>query len=185
MVDLHALRFDLGAAWLNLCGTLGAGYGAHPIERLTGPDRLAEWLAHEGLAPASGRPAEADVDRAKELRAALRSLARTTALGQRPDPASAATLNAFLAADEPVQVEPGGSGLEAVPPGTPAAALARVARQAAEHLTGPEAAHLRLCADDECSGAYLDPTGRRRWCATERCGVKARVRAHRARQKAG
>ena len=31
---------------------------------------------------------------------------------------------------------------------------------------------------------FLDETGRRRWCADERCGVKLRVRAHRARQKA-
>jgi predicted RNA-binding Zn ribbon-like protein len=66
------------------------------------------------------------------------------------------------------------------PPSTLAAALARLVRQAVEQL--PDAP-LRACDDDECHLAYLDPAGRRRWCAPERCGVKARVRAHRARAR--
>ena len=68
----------------------------------------------------------------------------------------------------------------AAPPPTLTAALARLARQAVEQL--PDAP-LRGCADDECRMAYLDPGGRRRWCAPEKCGVKARVRAHRARAR--
>ena len=184
MVDLQELRFDLGTPWLNLLGTLGRPYSAHPIERLTGPARLAEWLAHEGFTPATGERSTADVALAKQLRETLRPLVLAAARGESPDPAAAGALNDFLAADEPVRVEPDDGGLRAVPASTLPAALSRVARQAALQLSGPEAAQLRLCADEECAGAYLDPTGRRRWCATDRCGVKARVRAHRARLKA-
>jgi predicted RNA-binding Zn ribbon-like protein len=63
-------------------------------------------------------------------------------------------------------------------------ALARLARQSIDDLTGPTRGRLRACGDDTCAGIFLDDTGRRRWCADERCGVRARVRAHRARQKA-
>jgi predicted RNA-binding Zn ribbon-like protein len=183
MVDLQALRFDLGAPWLNLLGSLGATFSGHPIERLTGPERLREFLEHEGLAPAAPI-GPGDVELAKELRETLHPLAQAVAHGQEPDPLEVAALNEFLAADQPVRLELRPSGLRAAPPPDLRAALARIARQAAAHLTDPEAVHLRLCADEECAGAYLDPTGRRRWCSTERCGVKARVRAHRARKRA-
>jgi predicted RNA-binding Zn ribbon-like protein len=62
-------------------------------------------------------------------------------------------------------------------------ALARVARQAVEHLTGPVAQTLRRCADDDCSMVFTDLNGRRRWCSAETCGVRNRVRAHRERQR--
>ena len=86
----------------------------------------------------------------------------------------------WLDADEPLTAVVRDGRPAAAPPSTIAAALARLARQAVEQL--PDAA-LRACADDECRMAYLDPGGRRRWCAPETCGVKARVRAHRARAR--
>jgi len=192
MVDWQALRYDLGAPWLNLLGSLGHFPTHQPIERLGDPERLTEFLEHEGLAPVQPAGPD-DVRLAKELRATLHPLAQAAARGRTPDPADVEALNTFLAADQPLRLqlagppaeqERGGWELRVAPPADARSALARIARQAAEHLTAPEAAHLRLCADEECAGAYLDPTGRRRWCSTERCGVKARVRAHRARKRA-
>lgn len=205
MVDLTALRFDLGPAWLNLLGSVGTAYGPDPIERLTGPARLAEWLAGEGLTPAERGLTDADVTAARELREALRALMLAAVGGRAADPAAIATLNRFLSYAEPLAIAPnanrqgavegapcgpagGGAGagspVRVVPPRTARAALARVAQEAAGHLGGTEAGHLHQCADDGCRAAFLDPGGRRRWCSTERCGVKSRVRAHRARRQA-
>jgi predicted RNA-binding Zn ribbon-like protein len=184
MVDLTALRFDLGPSWLNLLGSVGSAYGPAPIERMTGPDRLAEWLAHEGLTPASGEvPAETDIELARELREALRSLMLSRVRDRPINPDAVTVLNRFLAADEPLHVTVTGTGPYLEPPRTVTAALARVAREAADHLTGPEAAHIHQCAAEDCAGAFIDESGRRRWCSDDRCGVKSRVRAHRARQR--
>ena len=67
------------------------------------------------------------------------------------------------------------------PPETVDDALARLALSALTQLGGPERTHLGACGDEDCHMAFLDQSGRRRWCSSQRCGVRARVRAHRAR----
>ncbi|WP_407935666.1 CGNR zinc finger domain-containing protein [Jatrophihabitans cynanchi] len=62
-------------------------------------------------------------------------------------------------------------------------ALARIAREAVGHLTGPERTRLRACSDETCGGIFLDESGRRRWCSDSLFGSRARVRAHRARAR--
>jgi predicted RNA-binding Zn ribbon-like protein len=179
-----ALRFDAGAPWLDLLATVGGAYGAAPTERLRGVAELAAWLEHERLTPRQP-PVDADVQAARALREALRRVALAV-LGRQPVAQSALNaLQPWLDRDEPVRTvaRDGLPSLESPP--TAAVALARVCRQAVEHLAGPERTHLGACADDECHMLFLDPTGRRRWCAAERCGVRARVRAHRARQVRG
>ena len=51
----------------------------------------------------------------------------------------------------------------AAAPATAGEALARIARQAADHLAGPAAEHLATCGDHDCSMLFHDPAGRRRW----------------------
>ena len=70
VVAIDAFRYDAGTAWLNFLATLGSRFSPAPVERMPTPERLAEWLAHEGLAPAVS-PGEADLGAAYELRAAL------------------------------------------------------------------------------------------------------------------
>ena len=169
-------RYVAGTAWLNLLATLGHAYGEVSIERLADVDALRAWLDHERLTPVAA-VTEADVDQVKAFRETLRPLVLAVLDGRTPE---VAPLQAWLDADEPLRVVVRDGRPAAAPPSTIAAALARLARQAVEQL--PDAA-LRACADDECRMAYLDPGGRRRWCAPETCGVKARVRAHRARAR--
>jgi predicted RNA-binding Zn ribbon-like protein len=67
------------------------------------------------------------------------------------------------------------------------AALALVAREAVELLTGPERALIRECAAaPDCSRLYLDRSraGRRRWCHMEWCGSRAKMASYRQRQAA-
>ncbi|ERK71913.1 hypothetical protein N136_01733, partial [Leifsonia aquatica ATCC 14665] len=62
-------------------------------------------------------------------------------------------------------------------------ALGTIARDAVR-LFGPEAdGRIRECSADDCDLVYLDTSrsGNRRWCSMQRCGNRAKVRAHRAR----
>lgn len=170
-------RFVTGAVWLDLLATRGHAYGAESIERLYDLPALQVWLDHEGLTPAAPL-ADADVARVKGLRETLRPL--VLAVLDREDPPGVAVLQPWLDADEPLRAVVRDGRPAAAPPSTLDAALARIVRQAVEQLPS---APLAACADTECRMAYLDPTGRRRWCSPETCGVKARVRAHRARAR--
>ncbi len=165
-----------GTAWLDLLATLGHAYGEVTIERLGDVDALRAWLDHERLTPTAPLT-DADVAQARAFRETLRPVVLAVLDERAPD---VAPLQPWLDADEPLRAVVLEGRPAPAPPSTLAAALARLARQAVEQL--PDAA-LGACADTECRMAYLDPGGRRRWCAPETCGVKARVRAHRARAR--
>ncbi|MEY9927689.1 putative RNA-binding Zn ribbon-like protein [Catenulispora sp. GP43] len=179
-------RLDTGATWLNLLATRGSAFGRHPEERIPTPERLADWLAAVELAPRAP-VTDADLELACHLRETLRPLALSAATGEDPSPQAAPALTAFLAAhDGPLDLTAaaGPPGLGRPAPQDAAAALGRVARQAAEHLTGPERHALKSCPESDCRGVFADPDGRRRWCPSPACASRGRVRAHRAR-KAG
>jgi predicted RNA-binding Zn ribbon-like protein len=67
-----------------------------------------------------------------------------------------------LSYDAPVRLRRSEDGLTTRRPRTTREALARLARQAADDLSGPNAERLRTCGDEECSEVFVDPTGRRR-----------------------
>jgi predicted RNA-binding Zn ribbon-like protein len=176
------LRCETGATWLDLVATVSQAYGPAAIEHLSSASRLREWLATQNLRPKVD-PVEADLIRARELREALRGLALATVHGEPLPRDNAAFLGKVLADDQPLKLSIG-PRLEIRPPATPRAALARIARQAAEHLAGPAAMTLHTCADPVCGMLFLDAGGRRRWCSADVCGVRSRVRAHRQRRSA-
>jgi predicted RNA-binding Zn ribbon-like protein len=180
---IRRLRFDTGATWLDLVATVGDAYGETPVERLYDLARLREWLGAECLLPRNN-PGEDDLLRAHALREALRSLALATVRGNAWPAGDVARVNEFLRADVPLELQAEPAGPRVRPPATARESLGRVARQAAEHLTGPEAAMLGTCPDHDCGMLFLDPTGRRVWCAAEICGVRHRVREHRRRRRA-
>lgn len=165
-------------------------------ERLTSYGELAHWAGHAGAAPqaavpallaeAARRPAEAAaiVEEATRLReATARLLARPDA----PRPEDLALLNVRLAAAGPPQVAAHGAGLGwSDPPGDPLAApLAAVARDAADLLTSPRRARVRVCADPRCAWMFLDADRGpgRRWCSMADCGNRAKARRHYRRRK--
>ncbi|KAA2257908.1 hypothetical protein F0L68_24635 [Solihabitans fulvus] len=182
-MDDLAFRFDTGATWLNLLATRGRSFSAHPVERLATVDLLGEWLACSELTPGR-RLTPADLDLALTLRETLRDLAMATVTGERPPPAAARRIAEFLAAqDDPVRLTVTDRVVRR-PPATATAALARIARQAVDHLTGPERHTLVLCDEQDCRGVFADPTGRRRWCPAPACASRGRVRAMRERRRA-
>ncbi|MCK7622448.1 CGNR zinc finger domain-containing protein [Streptomyces sp. RS10V-4] len=181
--DKLAFRFDCGAVWLNLLATKGRSFSDRPVERLTTPARLATWLDHGELTPAQAPDAD-DLDQARAVRETLRALALAT-VDEQPPPADAvADLAAFLAGHrDPVRLVADGR-LRREPPATAGDALARIARQAVDQLTGPDRLALKKCQESDCHGVFIDPPGRRRWCPSPACASRGRVRALRARRAA-
>ena len=179
-------RLDTGATWLNLLATRGSAFGRHPEERIPTPERFTDWLAAVGLTP-DAPVTNADLELARHLRETLRPLALSAATGEEPPPEAAPERIAFLKAhDEPLRLAGAAEapGLARLAPKNAAAALGRVARQAADHLTGPERHALKSCPESDCRGVFADPDGRRRWCPSPACASRGRVRAHRARKAA-
>jgi predicted RNA-binding Zn ribbon-like protein len=196
-------RFDGGATWLDLLATRGRSFGARPVERLTSPARLAEWLARCQLTP-SEPPSAADLTHARELRETLRSLAlaavsgtpaHTDAVADAARGVAVADAARWAAVADAVadaarwaagasRLRLVGGQLRREPPVTTDEALARIARQALEQHTGVERDQLVSCAEQDCRWVFLDPTGRRRWCPSPACASRGRVRALRARRKA-
>jgi predicted RNA-binding Zn ribbon-like protein len=175
-------RFDCGAVWLNLLATTGRTFSADPVERLTTPGRLAEWLERAELSPAQP-PGDDDLGRARALRETLRVLALSTVDEQSPPAGAAADLAAFLAAyDDPIRLT-AHDRLRREPPATTSVALARIGRQAVENLTGADRLALKSCPEQDCRGVFIDPPGRRRWCPSPACASRGRVRALRARRR--
>jgi predicted RNA-binding Zn ribbon-like protein len=78
-----------------------------------------------------------------------------------------------------------GAKLELPGEHTVQAALALIAREAVELLTGPDRGLIRECAAaPDCSLLYLDRSRarRRRWCQMEICGSRAKMTSYRRRR---
>lgn len=178
----HRLRYLAGSPWLNLVATVADRLGPDPAERLPDTARLGEWLHHELGSDPALPITDDDLARAKAVRAALRSLTVSTIEGTEPDGEAVAAANRALAGYRAATVYVEDGRLRHTPPRSVEQAMAWLIRQAMVSLTSEEAETLRMCAEPVCGGIFLDPTGRRRWCPSGRCGVKARVRAHRQRQ---
>jgi predicted RNA-binding Zn ribbon-like protein len=65
------------------------------------------------------------------------------------------------------------------------AALAHLAREAIELVTGREVERIRDCANPTCSLMFIDHSrpGRRRWCAMATCGNRAKTGRYRERRR--
>jgi predicted RNA-binding Zn ribbon-like protein len=175
-------RTGNGADWLDFLATLLGRYRPKHVEMLTDPAALRAWLREHGMEPVAA-PTTADVDRARSLREAMHRAATATVSGRTPAAQDVQELQDALTSDQPLEIRRAGTALQLTRPADVSVALARLARQAAEDLTGSTRQRLHACGDDTCSGIFIDHTGRRRWCSDERCGVRTRVRAHRARAR--
>ena len=138
----------------------------------------AAWLQSHGLADA--RLSAADLDRARDLREALRDLLSSHGA----DAQATATLNAIAEAAPLVaafdehghaHLHPPGRGFDAVAAGT----LAIVARAQADGTWE----RMKACAMDSCRWAFYDHSRNRsrQWCDMAVCGNRAKARSYRKR----
>ncbi len=159
---------------------------------ITSDEGVADWLAthgmlHEGTGGEAARCPDG-LERARQVRSALRGLVDATAAGATPDEAAVATLNAVLRSRIVPELEVGPDGLRMSHRhlGDPVdGALALLVGPIVEELASGRPERFRVCANDECRWAFFDssPTGRRRWCDMRSCGNRAKAARHRARAR--
>lgn len=116
----------------------------------------------------------------RELREAIWLLSLARLAGERLPPESVARLNASAAAPPP-RPKLQASGTAVVTKPDAAAALSALARDAIDLFGGPLGSRIHQCAAEDCQLLFVDAShgARRRWCSMERCGNRAKVRAHR------
>lgn len=156
------------------------------FEQLQSPSDLDKWLSTAFDCGEHTAATQEDFVRAIELREAIFLTIRAITLGQAPAAEQIDTINSVAA----------------LPPLSPVlrsdttrrswqrlldhgAALATIARDAIDLLSGPTGGRVRECANPRCELVFVDssPPGRRRWCAMDRCGNRSKTKAYRARQR--
>jgi predicted RNA-binding Zn ribbon-like protein len=153
-------------------------------EHLPRPADLADWLA-DRFAGLDATCTEHDLRDALTLRAAVAALAVAASDGDNPATEDIDVVNVFAATGDIPPVLAGGSRQAGRSRPTARQSLSTIARDAVR-LFGPNAGgRIRQCAAEDCSMIYLDSSrgGNRRWCSMQRCGNRAKVRAHRARAR--
>lgn len=146
---------------------------------LDSPAAAREWLVERGLVPASAVLYEICAGRLRAMRAAVRDLLAAFVQGEAPPGSALEVINAAMGR-VPTAAElrwDAAQGLHrAVPHPTDQVvdhALGILAADAADLLTGEDAARLTACDSRPCQ-RYLLRSGRRQWCSV-RCGDRARA----------
>ncbi|WP_339619069.1 CGNR zinc finger domain-containing protein [uncultured Salinibacterium sp.] len=176
--------FDSGARALDFAYT--GAMGNNPVwERLNTPADLATWL--EGRFEAcDGTVTDRDLTDAKGLREAIATIATALSANGQPAPQQIDIINLFAATpDVPPRLAGGGlqAGRTRVRTGQ---ALATMAREAVFLFGAEQHERIRECAAEDCALVFYDESrsNNRRWCSMQRCGNRAKVRSHRARNAA-
>jgi predicted RNA-binding Zn ribbon-like protein len=190
--DGQTFWYEPGALWLEFLVT-GAEGAFSRFEILHEPSDLANWLPATRLAvggdlePGDIEITETEFAGAKRLRAALWRIAFHLTDGHDMEPGDLDAVN-NAAAGQPVvpRIDRLGGGRRLATPVTGAQAIATIARDAVEMLSGPGATRVRRCSGQRCNLIFADTSrpGRRRWCSMERCGNRDKVRALRSRRRA-
>lgn len=174
--------FDSGSFALDFAYTGSVG-GERLSERLHAPDDLTEWLRERfpvAIADARSR----DLFDAVALRDAIGRLALAAALGEPGRTVDIDVVNLYAATPDVPPMLAGGSRQAGRSVQTVGQALSTIARDAVDLFDRGNAERIRECDGDECGIVYLDTSraATRRWCSMQRCGNRAKVRAHRARK---
>jgi len=175
--------FDAGAESLDFAYTGGLAGDAGQPELLHTPGDLAAWLAERAGDAGIGEVPDRDLADARLLRGAIARLYVARADDVGPDPDDIDTVNLFAATPDVPPSLGGGrrqAGAQRLRVGQ---LLSSLARDAIRVLSQRGEKRVRRCAAADCRLVFHDEsrTGNRRWCAMERCGNRAKVRAHRER----
>jgi predicted RNA-binding Zn ribbon-like protein len=157
--------------------------GGHVLDLLGSPDSANAWLADRDLAPPAFGMREQCAAQLRALREQLRALFAAHVDGLAPPDSALSAVNDAMTRvptaaalrwdrDRGLRREPSHPVTQALDH-----ALAALAVDAADLLTGPDAELLAACGASSCQRYLLRTHGRRQWCSV-RCGD--RVRAARA-----
>ncbi|GLY89661.1 CGNR zinc finger domain-containing protein [Actinoallomurus iriomotensis] len=153
--------------------------GGQLIDLLGTPAATNQWLTERGLAPADAGVQEMCATQLRSLREHLKALFAAHVAGLPALPAALSAVNDALSRAPTAALlhwdEKNGPYRAAPCPTNEILdrALATLAANAADLLTGPDAERLTACGSTPCN-RYLLRHGRRQWCST-RCGDRARA----------
>jgi predicted RNA-binding Zn ribbon-like protein len=174
--------FDSGSFALDFAytGTLG---GDAAREGFHAPDDLTAWL-RERFPVAVGAARSRDLFDAIALRDAIWRMAVASAHGEPSRSADIDLVNLYAATPDIPPTLVGGSRQAGRSVQTVGQALSTIARDAVDLFAPANTGRIRECNGGDCAMVYLDTSraATRRWCSMQRCGNRAKVRAHRARK---
>jgi predicted RNA-binding Zn ribbon-like protein len=177
-------------AALDLANSAVALPGGQFTDLLGTPAAAERWLTEHDLAPVDAGLQEVCAAQLRSLREQIRALLASRVDGHPAPPSALASVNDALTRAPAVSLlhwdAVRGLYRAASHPTTQILdhALAALAANAAELLTGPDAERLAACGSAPCN-RYLLRTGRRHWCSI-RCGDRARAaRAYARRTQSG
>ena len=178
---MHA--FPCGTPALDFVGTLRARRNDEPTEKLDSPEALDAWFVEADLMDRSPQAAQADVEKAVELREAVYRVVLARMTGEALADADLRVVNEH-AAGRPITLQLSEDG-KLSRAAEIAEGLSQIARQTVEIVGGAEGDVLRECGRPECTQVYLDHSRghRREWCSMKTCGNRMKATAFRARQK--
>ena len=156
---------------------------------LTGPDRLADWLAVQAERFAEAAEALEAGPIVREVRAHPARVLDRLRAGEPPVAEDLAVL-VRVQHVAPAVLYPVWDGARVGVirrrTGSLGARLgAWLAEACAEFLADPAVARVRQCAADDCVLLFLPAHPRRIWCSPARCGNRVRVARHYRRHRAG
>ncbi|MDQ0893281.1 CGNR zinc finger domain-containing protein [Agromyces ramosus] len=174
--------FDSGSFALDFAytGTIG---GIHAEDQLHTPDDLTTWTRERFPVPV-GAARSRDLFDAVALRDTIARLAVGRSLGEEARPSDLDLVNLYAATPDIPPSLPGGTRQAGRSVQTVSQALSTIARDAVDLFSVSNADRIRTCSGGDCEVVYLDTSraASRRWCSMQRCGNRAKVRAHRARR---
>jgi predicted RNA-binding Zn ribbon-like protein len=173
--------FIAGRPCLDLAATVGERW-RRSFERLRAPDDLARWLVEAGMAEVAPTVEPAELEAARALRDAIYRAAKLAGRGAL-EAGDVAQINRWAAAAPPAPRLDAERGVSWVAERPVQAALASIARDAVDLLSGPLATRVRECAAEDCALLFVDSSrpGRRRWCSMEGCGNRSKTGRYRRR----
>lgn len=177
-----------GSLWHFDSGALSLDFGLVGVEvrqHFATPADLLEWVSarFEHLERSA---ADRDLRDAVLLRSAIASAAEAISSGASPARDDVDTINLFAATPDVPPALAGGRRRAGASRVTVAQALSSIARDAVRQFTLHGGDRIRSCEADDCPHVFLDESraNNRRWCSMQRCGNRAKVRAHRQRAAA-
>ena len=172
--------FDSGSRSIDFAYT-GAMDGAGS-ETLHAASDLAAWLIAR-FPEVADVTSERDLIDARALRGSLARAAIARSRGAQIPSDDVDVINLFAATPDIAPTLLGGTRQAGRSRAKASQALSVMAREAIGLFAANRTDRIRQCAADDCELVFYDESrsNNRRWCSMQRCGNRAKVRAHRER----
>jgi predicted RNA-binding Zn ribbon-like protein len=185
---LRVMQFRFGnrRPCIPLAATFGDRGTMEPLERLPHPESLANWCVEGGFLPVLPKISAQELVSAHLLREAIYRGACAIREFEKPRTEDIATINNWASRTTLVpQLSAEGRSMDWTNERTLSPVLATIARDAIDLLTRIPPVRIKLCADPNCQGLFVDESrpGKRRWCAMNVCGNRAKSRTFARRHR--